>query len=42
MTKKMTRLRQWLKEKQEIAIDNHDYTKEMTLREVIKKVDELS
>lgn len=41
MAKKLKQLHTWLVEKQEIAIEKQDYTREMVLREVIRKVNEL-
>ncbi len=39
--KKIKKLKEWLKTKHEISIDTQDYTREMVLREVIKKVEEI-
>lgn len=39
--KKSQILREWLVETQESAVNNHDYTRYITLREVIRKLDSI-
>jgi hypothetical protein len=39
--KKKDKLKAWLKARHESSIDTQDYTREMVLREVIKKVEEI-
>ena len=39
--KKIRKLKEWLEKKHEISIDTQDYTREMVLREVIKKAEEI-
>jgi hypothetical protein len=41
MAKKLVEIEKWLIAQQEIAVSNQDYTREMTLREALRKVREV-
>ena len=40
-TKKLSKLEKWVRILHLTSVENHDFTKEMALREVIRKIEEI-